>query len=67
MFKDMELKKVGNLNDFPVFLKGASHYCDLLDMNLPKVIQGVEDDLERAKTHLSSLGKLKEEKQKKLI
>ena len=38
MFKEIENNKVHGLNDFPVFKDGAKYYCDLLDLNLPKVI-----------------------------
>lgn len=45
---------------FPVFKKGEKHYTDLLDMNLPQVIQGVEEDLQRAKAELDKLKNHKE-------
>ena len=55
------------LGNFPVFKQGEKYYFELLDMNLPKVIQEVESDLERAKSELARLTKIKEDKTKDLI
>jgi hypothetical protein len=48
MFKEAANKNEG-LGSFSVFEKGEKYYLDLLDLNIPKVVKGVEEDLERAK------------------
>ena len=65
MFREAQNNQV--LGNFPVFKKGEQYYFELLDLNLPKVIQEVEADLERAKAELARLTKIKEEKTKDLI
>ena len=48
MFKELANKNEG-LGSFPIFEKGEKYYLDLLDLNIPQVVKGVEEDLDRAK------------------
>jgi len=66
MFRDMAANHPPNLK-IPVFKNGEKHYKDLLDMNLPLVIQGVEEDLQRAKAELEKFKNIKESSVKKLV
>ena len=48
MFKEVANKNEG-LGSFHIFDKGEKYYLNLLDLNIPQDVKGVEEDLDRAK------------------
>jgi hypothetical protein len=64
MFKEAA---IDGPKDFPVFKKGEKHYFDLLDMNLPLVIAGVEEDLQRARNEVERLRVHKDKSTKEIV
>ena len=49
LFKEFSREQGQKLGAFPAFKKGEQFYCDLLDMNTAKILEGIEEDLTRAK------------------
>lgn len=66
-FKEFAKDQSTKLGAFSAFKNGEKFYCDLLDMNTGQIIEGLEEDLLRAKLEIKRIKELKDLKVKSLI
>lgn len=67
LFKEFAQEQAAKLGAFPPFKKGEQFYSELLDMNTALILEGLEEDLTRAKLESKRIQAQKETKIKALV